>query len=178
MRAKTYSIQVISFLCSQQENFRAVFGSISSVGSHAAMIYYTPTEETDRQITKDEIYLIDSGGQYLDGTTDVTRTVHFGTPSNAEREAYTRVLKGFIAVSSAVFPTGAHVSHINKDFFVKNIFQKFCCFKRCRFSTQWVNDFCGKLVGITVIEQVMELVHICHFMNFHHYLPLLICHLV
>lgn len=46
----------------------------------------------------------------MDGTTDVTRTVHFGEPNNKEREAFTRVLKGFIAVSSAVFPSGAHVS--------------------------------------------------------------------
>lgn len=103
------------YIYSQQENFRGLsFSSISAVGSHAAMNHFKPSVETDRQITKDEIYLIDSGGQYWDGTTDVTRTVHFGTPSNEEREAFTRVLKGFIAVNSAVFPSGAHVIHIIK----------------------------------------------------------------
>lgn len=74
------------------------------------MNHFKPLPGNDRQITKDEVYLIDSGGQYWDGTTDVTRTVHFGTPNNEEREAFTRVLKGFIAVNSAVFPSGAHVN--------------------------------------------------------------------
>lgn len=76
------------------------------------MNHFKPSKENDRQLTKDEVYLIDSGGQYWDGTTDVTRTVHFGTPSDNEREAFTRVLKGFIAVNSAVFPSGAPVKII------------------------------------------------------------------
>lgn len=52
------------------------------------------------------IYLCDSGGQYYDGTTDTTRTVHFGTPSDREKEVYTLVLKGVIALSQVVFPRG------------------------------------------------------------------------
>lgn len=74
------------------------------------MAHYSPTEETDRVITRDEVYLIDSGGQYWDGTTDVTRTIHMGHPANDVKEAFTRVLKGFISLNGAVFPPEAPVS--------------------------------------------------------------------
>lgn len=57
-------------------------------------------------IDPDAIYLCDSGAQYLDGTTDVTRTVHFGSPTEAEIEAYTLVLKGNISLDTAIFPKG------------------------------------------------------------------------
>jgi Xaa-Pro aminopeptidase len=57
-------------------------------------------------ISRQEMILIDSGGQYLDGTTDVTRTIHFGTPSDFEKRAFTLVLKGHIGLSRAVFPPG------------------------------------------------------------------------
>ena len=76
----------------------------SSVGPNGAIIHYRPTEETARRITRDELYLVDSGAQYRDGTTDVTRTIHLGTPSNYEKECFTRVLKGHIALASANFP--------------------------------------------------------------------------
>lgn len=81
------------------------FETISSVGSNAAVIHYRPSEETNRAITKDEIYLVDSGAQYKDGTTDVTRTLHFGSPTAFERECFTRVLKGHIGLANAVFPS-------------------------------------------------------------------------
>lgn len=58
------------------------FGSISSVGANAAIIHYKPEESTAAEIVTDKIYLLDSGGHYLDGTIDTTRTVHFGTPSD------------------------------------------------------------------------------------------------
>lgn len=74
------------------------------------MAHYAPSVATDARITRNEVYLIDSGGQYSDGTTDVTRTVHFGRPSEAERDSFTRVLKGFISLAQSVFPTGANVS--------------------------------------------------------------------
>lgn len=96
----------------QLEQFRAEldnfiglsFPSISSAGPHGAIIHYNPSPETDRTITREELYLIDSGAQYKDGTTDITRTVHFGTPSQHERECFTRVLKGVIGLAAAVFP--------------------------------------------------------------------------
>ena len=89
----------------EQEHFMGLsFPSISSVGSNGAIIHYRPTPDTDRTITRSELYLLDSGAQYKDGTTDVTRTVHFGSPTDHQRECFTRVLKGHIALASAVFP--------------------------------------------------------------------------
>ncbi|KAG8035943.1 hypothetical protein G9C98_003069 [Cotesia typhae] len=80
------------------------FPTISSVGAHGAVIHYLPSEKTDIPITDQEIYLCDSGAQYYDGTTDVTRTFHFGTPTSFQREAFTRVFKGQTAIATAVFP--------------------------------------------------------------------------
>uniref|UniRef100_A0A8C1PS17 Xaa-Pro aminopeptidase 1 n=1 Tax=Cyprinus carpio TaxID=7962 RepID=A0A8C1PS17_CYPCA len=91
----------------QQKDFVGLsFPTISSVGPNGAIIHYRPLPETNRTLSLNEVYLIDSGAQYLDGTTDVTRTVHFGTPSDYEKECFTYVLKGHIAVSAAVFPNG------------------------------------------------------------------------
>jgi len=80
------------------------FATISSTGSNAAVIHYKPEPDTCSIINKDHIYLCDSGAQYSDGTTDVTRTFHFGQPSPKEKQAYTAVLKGHIAFDSLVFP--------------------------------------------------------------------------
>ncbi|KAI4874035.1 hypothetical protein NFI96_019580 [Prochilodus magdalenae] len=92
---------------SQQKDFVGLsFPTISSVGPNGAIIHYTPLPETNRTLSLNEVYLIDSGAQYMDGTTDVTRTMHFGTPSDYEKECFTYVLKGHIAVSAAVFPNG------------------------------------------------------------------------
>lgn len=82
------------------------FDTISGAGEHGAIIHYRVTEETNRPIRMDEIYLVDSGGQYLDGTTDVTRTLVFGTPTAEQKDRFTRVLKGHIALSSCRFPAG------------------------------------------------------------------------
>ncbi|XP_053397109.1 xaa-Pro aminopeptidase 1-like isoform X1 [Mercenaria mercenaria] len=82
------------------------FASISSSGSNAAIIHYFPTNTTDRRITANDIYLIDSGGQYLDGTTDVTRTFLWRDPTAFEKECYTRVLMGQINLAMAVWTKG------------------------------------------------------------------------
>lgn len=81
------------------------FSTISSVGPHGAVIHYSPTAETDVPITDEELYLCDSGAQYKDGTTDVTRTLHFGKPTDFERECFTRVFKGQCRLSTMIFPT-------------------------------------------------------------------------
>ncbi|XP_045110270.1 xaa-Pro aminopeptidase 1-like [Portunus trituberculatus] len=81
------------------------FSTISSVGPNAAIVHYKPSLETDARITTKDVYLCDSGGQYRDGTTDVTRTLHFGTPSKFLQDCYTRVLKGVISVATCIFPT-------------------------------------------------------------------------
>eukprot|EP01134_Creolimax_fragrantissima_P001095 CFRG1095T1 len=82
------------------------FPTISSVGPNGAIIHYRPEPDTAAKVTADCLYLCDSGGQYLDGTTDVTRTVHLGTPTAREIDAYTRVLRGHIALAMCVFPHG------------------------------------------------------------------------
>ena len=82
------------------------FKTISASGANAAIIHYTPSLVDSRILNKSEIYLVDSGAQYLDGTTDVTRSVHMGNPTYREREMYTRVLMGVLDVQLAVFPKG------------------------------------------------------------------------
>jgi Xaa-Pro aminopeptidase len=82
------------------------FPTISAAGSNAAIVHYRPAAATDRRLLPGSLYLVDSGGQYLDGTTDVTRTVAIGTPSGEMRDRFTRVLKGHIALALARFPKG------------------------------------------------------------------------
>ncbi len=82
------------------------FDTISGSGPHGAIIHYRVTEATNRMLGAGELYLCDSGGQYEDGTTDITRTVAIGEPSADQRRCYTLVLKGHISVSTARFPRG------------------------------------------------------------------------
>ncbi|XP_065919965.1 xaa-Pro aminopeptidase 1-like [Dysidea avara] len=86
------------------------FDTISSSGPNGAVIHYKPTPETDRSLCIEELYLCDSGAQYRDGTTDITRVMHFGNPTSFQKECHTRVLKGHIALCTAIFPnkTGGH----------------------------------------------------------------------
>ncbi|KAJ3005384.1 hypothetical protein HKX48_000717 [Thoreauomyces humboldtii] len=83
------------------------FDTISSTGPNGAIIHYKPEPTTCATIKIDQLYLCDSGAQYKDGTTDVTRTISLnGKPSDHERDAFTRVLKGHIQIDLAVFPRG------------------------------------------------------------------------
>jgi Xaa-Pro aminopeptidase len=82
------------------------FDSISGAAPHAALPHYRVTTSSNRAINKDEIYLIDSGGQYPDGTTDVTRTMIVGRPTAEMKDRFTRVLKGHIALATMRFPEG------------------------------------------------------------------------
>lgn len=82
------------------------FSTISGFGSNGAIVHYRVSEKSSKKIEAHNLYLVDSGGQYLDGTTDVTRTVVIGEPSAEHRDRYTRVLKGHIALSMARFPRG------------------------------------------------------------------------
>lgn len=84
------------------------FPTISGFGSNSAIIHYKANQYSNARINKSSIYLLDSGGQYLDGTTDTTRTVHFGVPTKHQRDCYTRVLKGHIDIASAVFPNDTY----------------------------------------------------------------------
>jgi len=82
------------------------FETISSYGAHGAVVHYAANPQTDIPLKPEGIYLIDSGGQYLDGTTDITRTVTLGNPTEEQKERFTRVLKGLIDLLTTSFPQG------------------------------------------------------------------------
>lgn len=82
------------------------FDTISAAGAHGAVVHYRPTRGTNARLEPGSLFLIDSGGQYVDGTTDVTRTVAIGAPTAEMRRHYTLVLKAHIAIASARFPKG------------------------------------------------------------------------
>jgi Xaa-Pro aminopeptidase len=89
------------------------FPTISGSGPNGAIVHYRVTRQTNRRIGKNEIYLIDSGAQYEDGTTDITRTVVVGTPSGEMRDRFTRVLKGHIAIATAIFPENTNGAQLD-----------------------------------------------------------------
>lgn len=89
------------------------FNTISGSGPHGAIVHYRVTPKSDRALQKGELFLLDSGGQYPDGTTDITRTVAVGKPSAEQRDRFTRVLKGHIAVAAARFPKGTKGSQLD-----------------------------------------------------------------
>ena len=82
------------------------FETIAGAGPNGAIMHYRVTHETNRKLRRGELVVLDSGGQYDDGTTDITRTLPVGDVGEAEREAFTRVLQGMIAISRARFPKG------------------------------------------------------------------------
>ena len=100
--------------CQKLESFRRdtgalkdlSFDSISGAGPNGAIVHYRVTKKTNRRLARGSLFLIDSGGQYLDGTTDITRTVAIGRPNKEMKERFTRVLKGHIALSRVRFPKG------------------------------------------------------------------------
>jgi Xaa-Pro aminopeptidase len=94
MRASTKHLKEISF------------DTISGSGPHGAIVHYRVTESSNRLISKGELFLLDSGAQYDDGTTDITRTIAIGTPTTEMKERATLVLKGHIAIATARFPKG------------------------------------------------------------------------
>ncbi len=89
------------------------FDSISGAGPNGAIVHYKSSEKTTRKLETGSLYLIDSGGQYVDGTTDITRTVPIGKPTEEMCDRFTRVLKGHIAVATAVFPKGTRGTQID-----------------------------------------------------------------
>jgi Xaa-Pro aminopeptidase len=95
------------------------FPTIAGAGSDGAIVHYRVTRRSNRRIAPGELFLIDSGGQYEDGTTDITRTVAVGAPPGDARENFTLVLKGHIAIARAVFPdgtTGAQLDTLARQF--------------------------------------------------------------
>lgn len=95
-------------LRSKQPLYRGLsFDTISAYGSNAAIVHYEPTPKSDAHLRQEGFLLLDSGAQYLDGTTDITRTIPLGPLTDEERTAYTLVLKGHLQLQNMVFPDGA-----------------------------------------------------------------------
>jgi len=89
------------------------FNTIPGYAEHGAIIHYHATPETDIAVGTESLFLLDSGGQYFEGTTDITRTLHLGKPSAFEKECYTLVLKGHLALRRAIFPKGTRGEHLD-----------------------------------------------------------------
>lgn len=99
---------------SQQEYFKGEsFSTIAGFGPHGAIVHYKAEPETAYVLNDKNILLLDSGGQYLDGTTDITRTVALGTPTIKQKTDFTLVLKGHIALATAIFPVGTRGSQLD-----------------------------------------------------------------
>jgi len=97
----------------QSRNKGPSFRTVAGFGPNGAVIHYRPSIETNRLIDNTSMLLIDSGGQYLDGTTDVTRTLHYGRPTQRQKELYTRVLIGSIDLAMLVFPDNVDDARID-----------------------------------------------------------------
>lgn len=89
------------------------FDTIAGSGANGAIVHYRATAESNRTLQNGELFLLDSGGQYYDGTTDITRTVAIGTPSAEQKKRFTQVLKGHIALAMAKFPEGTRGSQLD-----------------------------------------------------------------
>jgi Xaa-Pro aminopeptidase len=98
----------------QQKNYvEDSFNYIVGFADHSALPHYSPTQETNKKITNQDTLLIDSGGQYREGTTDITRVLHFGSPTAKQREYYTLVLKGHLKLGKAIYPKGTTGSQLD-----------------------------------------------------------------
>ena len=89
------------------------FESISGYAAHGAIVHYGVTEDSDVELKPESLYLLDSGAQYLDGTTDITRTIALGEPTEQMKKDFTRVLKGTISIAKCKFPAGTRGSQID-----------------------------------------------------------------
>lgn len=109
----TLSAKLEAYRREQPLNMGISFESIMGYGYHGAIVHYDPTPETDIPVLAEGLLLIDSGGQYLDGTTDITRTIPLGKLTPEMRRDYTLVLKGWIDLASAVFPRGTNGTQLD-----------------------------------------------------------------
>lgn len=98
----------------EQENFVGEsFGTIAGYAGHGAIVHYRATPESDASLVSENILLLDSGGQYFDGTTDITRTITLGKPTEQQIADFTMVLKGHINLGKAIFPAGTRGSQLD-----------------------------------------------------------------
>ena len=93
--------------------FDISFDTIAGFGPHGAIVHYSATPDTNSEITTDSLLLIDSGANYLDGTTDITRTIALGTPTDEQRRCFTLVMQGHIAIGTSIFPEGTRGAQLD-----------------------------------------------------------------
>lgn len=104
----------LTFFRSQQDQYVSnSFGTIAGYKEHGAIVHYSASEETNATLASEGLLLIDSGAQYMDGTTDITRTISLGNPTDAEKKDFTRVLKGHISLAKCKFPRGTRGSQLD-----------------------------------------------------------------
>jgi len=110
--------KILEFRKSQENFLEPSFDTIAGSGANGAIVHYRATPETNRKLQTNELFLLDSGGQYFDGTTDITRTIFIkngaiGEPSAEHKKMFTLVLKGHIALATANFPEGTRGSQLD-----------------------------------------------------------------
>lgn len=93
--------------------FDLSFDTIAGYGAHGAIVHYSANPSTNATLQPDNLLLVDSGANYLDGTTDITRTITLGEPTNAQRHDFTLVMKGHISLAQAVFPIGTRGAQLD-----------------------------------------------------------------
>ena len=106
-------VELTRFRESMEDCMGPSFGSIAGYAGHGAIVHYSATEESAATLKPDGIFLLDSGGQYLDGTTDITRTISLGNPTAQQKADFSLVLKGNIALSNAIFPINTRGSQLD-----------------------------------------------------------------
>lgn len=105
--------KLTAFRAEQPQYIMDSFETIAGYGAHGAIVHYAATPETDATLQAEGLLLIDSGAQYLDGTTDITRTIALGEPTEQMKKDFTRVLKGTISLAKSKFPAGTRGSQID-----------------------------------------------------------------
>ena len=105
--------KLTSLRSEQSQYIMDSFATICGYAAHGAIVHYEATPDTDKELKPENLLLIDSGAQYLDGTTDITRTIALGEPSEAMKKDYTRVLKGTISLAKSKFPAGTRGSQLD-----------------------------------------------------------------
>lgn len=93
--------------------FDISFDTIAGFGPHGAIVHYSATPETNAEVTTDSLLLVDSGASYFDGTTDITRTVALGTPTDEQRLCFTLVMQGHIAIATSIYPEGTRGAQLD-----------------------------------------------------------------
>ena len=93
--------------------FDLSFDTIAGFGPHGAIVHYSATEESNATLSPDNLLLVDSGANYFDGTTDITRTIALGTPTEAQKHDFTLVMKGHIAIAQAIYPEGTRGAQLD-----------------------------------------------------------------